>query len=530
MKKIIQPSEVCQYIKSGDTIYITGLTLGGFAQEAAEEIEKSFLETNSPKDLTIYFPSSIGNRKDTGLNHLSHEGLLKRIVGGHLLGCGERMGRLCQENLAEVYNWPQGVLSTMPREIAAQKPGSITKIGLGTMMDPRISGGKMNAKATEDLVELISINGEEWLLYKFPHIDVSLIRGTVADENGNVSLYKEGYILGQLAAAQAAKACGGIVICQVERIVKAGTLNPKDVRIPGIAIDYIYTSKPERHWQTAKTQYNPVFSGEVKIPLQNIPVEKLSARKIIARRAAMELEPGDIVNLGVGTPEAVASVAAEEGALSYITLTTEAGNIGGIPANENDFGCSWNPDSTLEMAEQFDLYDSGILDAGFLGLLQVGKNGNVNASMRSGVGIGIGGFMNIAAGARKVIFMATMTGGIRREDVPRFTIGGGKIHIDKEGNSKKFVNEIEQISCNAKMNIDIGKTVIYITERAVFHMTEDGLELIEIAPGVDLNKDVLEVMEFKPLISKNLREMPSGIFKEHWGELKDILDAKQKET
>lgn len=530
MKKVITSAEVSSYIKDGATIMMTGITLGGFPEEAFIEIEKSFLAKGIPRDLTIYFPSAIGNRDDRGLNHICHKGLLKRAVGGHLLGCGKEMVRMCRENEAEIYNFPQGVMSTIGRYIAAKKPGVITKIGLKTMMDPRYGGGRMNQLAeAEDLVELINIHNEEWLLYKLPKVDITLIRGTIADENGNISIYKEGYQLGQLAAAEAAKACGGIVIVQVENIVKAGTIKPKEVKVPGILVDYVYVSKPEYHWQTALTPYNPVFSGEIRVPLDSIPLEKLSARKVIARRASMELEPGDIVNLGVGIPESISSVAVEEGADSLFTLTTEAGGIGGIPANSHDFGCCWNPEATLEMADQFDLYDGGALDFGCLGFLQVAENGNLNASMRDGGGIGIGGFMNVAGGARKIIFAGVMTGGVTRGDLPTFKIGDGKLTIEREGNVKKFVNEIEQISFNGQVTLGQGKEVLYITERAVFRLTPQGMELIEIAPGVDLDKDILANMEYKPTISPDLKLMPAGIFNENWGGLKRIMDVKAAE-
>ena len=313
--KIIRSNQVSQLIHDGDTIMYTGITLGGFAEEALIELERSFLETGHPRDLTMYWQSATGNRGDRGLAHAAHEGFLKRGVGGHLTGCGPAMTKFSGDNLGEIFNFPQGVMSVMCRHIAAHTPGVITKIGLKSMMDPRIEGGCMNekAKAAEPLVELLEIGGEEWLRYKLPRLDVTLIRGTVADTRGNISCYKEGYKLGQYSAAAAARACGGIVICQVENIVEFGSIKPRDVIVPGILVDYVFVSKPEYHWQTSKTYYNPVFSGEIRIPLDAVPVEKFSARKVIARRAAMELTKGAIVNLGVGIPEAVSSVAAEEG-------------------------------------------------------------------------------------------------------------------------------------------------------------------------------------------------------------------------
>ena len=417
-------------------------------------------------------------------------------------------------------------MATMCRYIAAKKPGVITKIGLGTMMDPRQGGGRMNQRAaqSEDLVELITIHDQEWLLYKLPQIDVTFIRGSVADEKGNISLSKEGYLLGQFAAAQAAKACGGIVICQVEHIVKAGTLNPKDIKVPGVVVDYVYVASPELHWQTAKSKYNPVFSGEIKVPLEGIPVEPLSARKVIARRAAMELTPTAIVNLGVGIPEAVSSVAAEEGVADNFTLSTEAGSIGGITASGHDFGCSWNAEAIVEMADEFDLYDGGSLDLGVLGFLQVAPDGSINASMRNGGGIGVGGFQDVASGAKKIVFTTVFTAGNSKAENPQFGISEGKLKILKEGTQKKFVNEIEQITFNGKLAAQEGvQEILYITERAVFRLTPEGLVLTEIAPGVDLEKDILANMEFRPIISESLTLMPAEIFAENWGKLAEIM-------
>lgn len=523
MKKIIKSSEIHNYVKDGDTLFITGITLGGYADEAVKEIEKSFLETGHPRDLTAYWTSSIGDRNEAGMAHIAHEGLLKRGIGGHLNGCGLNMRHLTGKNKSEIFNFPQGVTSTMSRYIAARKPGVITKIGLGTMMDPRYEGAAMNQKArdTEPQVEVINIHDEEWLLYKIPKVDVTLIRGSVADENGNVSIYREGYKLGQISAAEAAKACGGIVIVQVERIVKAGSIPPKEVAVPGIMVDYVFCAKPENHWQTAKSYYNPSFSGELRVPMDSVETEALSARKVIARRAAMLMRRGDICNLGVGIPEAVSSVAAEEEVLDQITLTTEAGNIGGMPANKHDFGCCWNPEATIDMADNFDFYDGGCLDFGCLGILQIDPTGNVNASKLNGEGIGVGGFMDVAAGSKTIAFTTIFVG---RVDVE---IGNGQLKILNEGNVRKFVNNIEQVSFNGQLALNDNKNVYYVTERAVFKLTHDGLELIEIAPGIDLQKDILDQMDYEPII-KDVKLMPAEIFNEKWGGLSEIMNSEGK--
>jgi propionate CoA-transferase len=381
----------------------------------------------------------------------------------------------------------------------------------------------MNQKArdTEQQVELINIHDEEWLLYKIPKVDVTLIRGSIADENGNISIYREGYKLCQISSAEAAKACGGIVIVQVERIVKAGSIPPKEVAVPGIMVDYVFCAKPENHMQTAQSYYNPSFSGELRVPMHTVETEDLSARKVIARRAAMFLKKGDICNLGVGIPEAVSSVAAEEGVIDRITLTTEAGNIGGMPANKHDFGCCWNPEATIDMADNFDFYDGGCLDFGCLGILQVDPTGNINASKLNGEGIGVGGFMDVAAGSKTIAFTTIFVG---RVDVE---IGNGQLKILKEGNVRKFVNNIEQVSFNGQLALNDNKNVYYVTERAVFKLTHDGLELIEIAPGVDLQKDILDQMDYEPII-KDVKLMPAEIFNETWGGLAEIMDVNNK--
>ncbi|WP_024287260.1 acyl CoA:acetate/3-ketoacid CoA transferase [Cellulomonas sp. KRMCY2] len=529
MISVIAAGDVPGLIPDGATVMLTGITLGGFAEEAMVELEKSFLATGAPRDLTFYFQSGVGNRKDRGLAYVAREGLMKRAVGGHIMGCGPALVELCRDDRAEVYNLPQGVMATMCRYIAARKPGVITKVGLGTMVDPRLGGGKMNSRTRdcEDLVEVVTLLGEEWLLYRLPRLDVALIRGTEADERGNVTLSHEGYQLGQLAAAQAARACGGIVICQVERIVKSGTLHPKAVRVPGILIDHVYVARPEYHWQTAQTPYNPVFSGEARVPLDAMPVEKLSMRKVIARRATMELAPGMVVNLGVGIPEAVSSVAAEEGVGDAFTLTTEAGAVGGLPAGGHDFGCAWNPEATLEMADQFDFYDSGGLDLAVLGCLQVAPNGDVNASMRDGGGIGVGGFINVAQGAKRIVFAMTFTGGLDAGDGAKVRIGDGRLEVGEEGNRKKFVRSIEQITFNAEQALRNGQEVRYVTERAVFRLSARGLVLTELAPGVDLELDVLAQMEFAPIVADRLGVMPPEIFQETWDGLGPIVAAAQ---
>lgn len=403
MPKVIRSDEVGNYIKDGAVIYSPGFGLAGFAEEVAVGIRQSFQETGHPRDLTLYYATANGNFKDRGVAHYALEGLLKRLVGGHFAVPGPAIQKLIMENKVEAYNLPQGIFVTMCRNIASKRPGIITKVGLGTFVDPRIDGGKLNQKAKEsdDLVEIIQLDNEEWLYYKLPKLDVALVRGSVADERGNINDYREGLVVDGLSAAMAAKASGGIVIAQVEHIVQAGTLNPKQVIIPGILVDYLVVAKPEWHYQTKGTYFNPAFTGELKLTVDSIKPMELNERKVVCRRAAMELSPNIVVNLGFGMPDAISNVCAEEKVSEHLYLTTEAGAIGGIPARHLDFGHAVNADCIIETGYQFDFYDGGGLDIGFLGLGEVDRFGNVNVSKLGGRPIGCGGFINITQNAKK---------------------------------------------------------------------------------------------------------------------------------
>lgn len=517
MSKVITAAEAVCKIQNGDTLAWPTAGLIGFAEEIACALEQRFQKTGSPQNLTVAHGSGCGdNKTERGMNHLAYEGLTKRIICGHT-GHAPKMADLIRNDKIESYLLPQGVLVQLWRQIAGNRPGAITKIGMGTFVDPRNGGGKSSARTTEDLVKLIEIDGDEWLLYKSFPINVGIIRGTTADENGNLTMDREALILEALPVAQAARNSGGIVIAQVESLAKAGTLDPKMVRVPGILVDYVVVAKPENHMQTAITQYNPALSGELKVPMSGLPVMPLTERKIIARRAAMELKPDTVINLGIGAPDGVASVAAEEGVLDMLTMTTELGTIGGMPAGGFNFGAAYNPDAIIEHQSQFDFYDGGGLDATFLGAAQIDKVGNVNVSKFGARVVGPGGFINISQTAKEVVFCGTMTAGAEIE------LAEGKVRILKEGHTIKFVDQVDHITFSGAFSQSTGQKVLFVTERAVFTIEEGELTLIEVAPGMDLEKDILAAMAFRPKISDQLKEMPKGIFRETWGELKGLV-------
>ena len=404
------------------------------------------------------------------------------------------------------YNLPQGVISQMYREVAAGRPGVVTHVGIGTFCDPRFGGGKLNARCSEDLVSVVELGGREWLLYYAIPINVAFIRGTTADERGNITLEHEPATLGVLTAAMAAHNSGGIVIAQVERMACHGTLGARRVVVPGHLVDYLVV-EPTQPQTAAGGPYNPSLSGELRGPLGTIPPMALDERKVVARRAYREILPGSIVNLGVGMADGVGSVAAEQGGLDQIVLTVEQGLAGGVPARGVIFGAVWNPDSVIDSPSQFDFYDGGGLDIACLGFAEIDSLGNVNSSRVGDAIFGAGGFIDISQGAHKLVFVGTLTaGGLRT------AVAGGELHVEREGRVRKFVPEVAQLTFSAEQARLRGQRVMYVTERAVFEHGPSGVELIEIAPGVDLERDVLGQMDFRPSIREPLPLMDGSLF------------------
>ncbi len=506
--KVVSAATAAAAIADGSTIATGGFVGTGFPEEIAIALEKHFLAHQRPRNLTMVYAAGQGDGKERGLNHFGHDGMVRRVIGGHW-GLVPKLQQLAIDNRIEAYNLPQGVISHLYRDIAAKKPRTITSVGLGTFVDPRLGGGRINSATTENIVELINFDGVEYLAYRTFPIHVAILRGTTADESGNVTMEKEALTLDSLAMAMAAKNSGGMVIVQVERIADRGTLHARQVKIPGILVDYVVVSEPANHWQTFGDCYHPARSCEIRIPLQSLPIMAMSARKIIARRAAFELRAGSIVNLGIGMPEGVANVANEEGVLDQLTLTTEPGVIGGLPEGGLNFGSAINTEVLIDQNAQFDFYDGGGLDLAFLGLAQADRQGNLNVSKFGPRLAGAGGFINISQNARKVVFVGTFTAG-RLEVVT----AEGKLQIISDGDSVKFVDQVEHVTFSGLYAMRKGQQVLYITERCLFQLTPAGMELIEIAPGVDLQRDILAKMAFTPLIREPLLEMDGRIFRQ----------------
>lgn len=508
--KFISAKEAVKLIKDDSMILAEGFVSICTADEVLYELEKSYLETGKPKNLGIMFAAGFGNAKaGTGLNRFAHKGMVKRVIGGHW-GLAPELASLANSNELEGYNFPQGVISQMFRDMAANKPGTISHVGLGTFVDPDLDGGKLNSITKEDLVEKLHLNGRDVLFYKGQKGDVALLKGTTADCEGNISLEEEPLTLEVLSIATAVKNNGGIVIVQVKNKLEDGYLQPKDVKIPGVMVDYVVVAeKPEFRMQTLTEEFNETFVTRRKVEPPVMPPVALDERKIIARRCAMLLtRDKKILNYGIGMPEMIANVLNEEGQEEYFVPTVEPGAIGGTPAGGANFGASVYPRVIIDQAYQFDFYDGGGIDAAFLGLAQCDRDGNINVSKFGPKIAGCGGFINITQNAKEVIFCGTFTAGGLKLDVNE-----GKLIIKNEGKIKKFINNVEQITFSGNLAKENQKKVTYVTERAVFELRKEGVTLVEIAPGVDLEKDILAQMDFVPVIAEDLKLMDSRIFK-----------------
>ena len=504
--KLSSAADAVDLIKDGDTLVCGGFVGAAHPEALTAALERRFLKTAAPENLTLVYAAGQDDGKSRGLNHLAHEALIKRVIGGHW-ALAPGMGKLAIENKIEAYNFPQGVVCQLMRDIAAGRPGCITHVGLGTFIDPQNDGGKLNERTTEDLIERVELSGKPWLFYRAFPINVGFIRATTADPAGNLSMEDEAIIGEVLAIAQAVRNSGGIVIAQVKRLSDQATA-PQSVAVAGVLVDRIVVAESGEHDQTFAETMNASYCSA---PDETEPVihEKLPSnqRRIIAARACDELQIGDLANLGIGMPEGVARIAAERGILDEVTLTVESGPIGGMPAGGLSFGAAVHPQAVIDQPSQFDFYDGGGLEYAALGAAQVDAFGNVNVSKFGTRLAGVGGFVTISQNAKRLIFCGTMTsGGLVTQ------ITNGKLIIETEGRVKKFVEQVDQVSFSGPLAIESKRPILFVTERAVFRLTPQGLELIEIAPGIRLQEDILDVMDFTPIINPKLAEMPADCF------------------
>ena len=503
--KVCSAAEAVSRIPSGATVLVDGS--GGGVNEPGHvlaALKTHFDQHASPSALTVVHPSGMGDGNGGGIDHLADARMVRKVIGGHWSWC-RKMQDLAVTDQIEAWCLPQGVMSHLLRVVAGNGPGLISRVGLGTFVDPRIDGGRINKRATGEHVRLMTVEDEEFLFFRAFPIDVAIIRGSVADEDGNMTMDDEGLNAETLSAAQAAKNSGGIVIAQVKRLAERGSLDPRRVKVPGVLIDAVVVHEEQR--LSFATDVDPSLTGSLRIPGGHLPQLPMNARKVIARRAAQELREGDVVNLGFGMPDGVASILAEQGRGDMVTFTLEQGHIGGIPATGSDFGMVRNQQAMLDAGYQFDWYDGGGLDIAILSFAEVDQLGNVNVSKFGGRVAGIGGFVNISQGARRVVFVGTFKAG---KQVQHFSSEG--VRLETEGHARKFVSELEQISFSAVYAARRNQPVSYVTERCVFELGDEGLILTEIAPGIDLERDVLAQMDFRPIVSPDLRTMDPAIF------------------
>ena len=521
--KIIDAKEVGKIIKDKDMVAISGSGGSGSPEALLHSVMDSFLETGHPRDIGVTCGISPGNltNDDVGMNMLAKPGLVGKAICAHL-GMGRVFGNAIGGNQFPAFAVPLGVINHLYRAIAGHEVGIVTHIGLGTFADPRVEGCCANEKAKklDPMVEVVNIGGKENLFYHSFPIQVALLKATYADEDGNISLEEEGLIGEQYNMAIAAHNSGGIVIVEVKEIKPKNSFKARNVIIHSSYVDYVVVSPPD----TSLGEYNipvyrPEITGDKRIELEDIKIRPLDERKVCGRRSALELKKGYVINLGVGMPDSVANVCAEEGISNDIFLSVESGPTGGVPIGGVVFGASINPDSVISTAEQFDAYNGGCLDMGIVGLAEVDKYGNVNVSKFGTRVTGPGGFINITQSTHKMIFMGTFTAGDLEEEVKN-----GQLNIIKEGEKNKFVDHVQQITFSAEQAIKNHQEILYVTERCVFELTEQGVVLTEIAPGVDLEKDILAHMDFKPIISPSLRYMDPRIFIDYKMGMKENFD------
>lgn len=509
----VSPQEAASMIESNSTVATIGMTLVSASESILKAIEQRYLEEKAPNGLTLVHSCGQSDR-DRGIQHFAHEGMLKRIIGGHW-GLQPKMMELISENKVLAYCIPQGQFAQLYRSMAGGEPGKITKVGLGTFVDPRLEGGKMNelTKSAPDISQIVTINEEEYMCYNPIPLDYVMIRGTYVDEAGNLTTDEEAMQLEVFSAVMACKKFGGRVIAQAKYRVKNGELHCKRVTVPGVFIDAVVVCpEPEvDHRQTHSFAFNPAYCGDIKVPVNQSDSLPLSVRKLIGRRALMELTRNDVLNVGTGIPnDVVGPIIAEEGIDEDVTVTVESGIYGGIPMGGVDFGIAKNNFALVRHDDQFDYYNGAGVDITFMGAGELDAAGNVNATRLGPLPTGAGGFVDITTNAKHVVFCSTFTGkGLK------CSFDGQQLHIDQEGGLIKMVDHVTQVSYNGTIARRKKQKVHFVTERAVFELREEGVVLTEIAPGIDLQTQILDLMEFAPIISRDLKQMDQRLFCEN---------------
>jgi propionate CoA-transferase len=502
---VLSARQAVELLKDGQTFVVGGSGAGhALPQKFIDELEACFKETGHPRDLTSVRVVGTGDFADRGFSQLALPGMHRRTIGTNI-GNEPRLGAMVEANELEAYSFPQGVMSQLMREIAAGRPGLVTEVGLGTFVDPRQTGGKQNSRTTEDLVELVTLRGQEWLLFHAFPIDVAVIRGTTADEDGNISMEGEAIQGEMLDMAMAARNSGGIVICQVRQLARRGSLAQRDVKVPGALVDYVYVDADQ--WQTYITRDSPYYSGQLRKPVTGEPALPLDVRKIIARRSLLEFRAGAICNLGFGISQLIGRVAWEEGISDQLVLTVEQGIFGGVPVAGNEGGAGFNFQAMIDQPQMFGFYDGGGLDIASLSFAEIDAAGNVNVHAFEGRIRGPGGFPNISARTKKINFVGTLTAqGLQLDITP------AGVRVVAEGALSKFVPQVREVTFNAGLARERGQQVRYITDRAVFELVDDGLLLIEVAPGIDIERDVMARMGFRPRIADDCRTTDARVY------------------
>lgn len=504
---IMSAAEAAATVPDGATLAMTG-SGGGIleADDVLAAIEQRFLATGHPRDLTVIHGLGIGDGQKTGLNRLAHEGLVRRVVGGHW-SWSPGMQALAASGAIEAYSLPTGIIAALLRESGARRPGVFSQVGLGTFVDPRRQGGRLNDVSHDDLVTLTEIDGVEYLHYRPVHVDIGLVRGSSMDELGNVSCAEEAASLDSQAVAAAARGCGGRIIAQVKRRVAVGGQDPRTVSVPGPLVDIGVLSPGQ--WQTYAGEFDAAFSQAAPAgrprpaPRPTVP----GPRDVVARRAALEVPSGCVLNVGFGMSAGVVDILAGEHRLDDVHLVIEQGAVGGVPETGELFGLSRYPAALVSSLAQFDFFATGMLDIAVLGMAEADRYGNVNVSKVGPSVVGPGGFIDIAHAASTVVFCGTFTArGLRADVTP------GALRIAAEGRVRKFVHEVSQVTFDAATARRRGQRALYVTERAVFELRDEGPVLIEIAPGIDLNRDVLDQMDFQPVLDPSPRRMPPEVF------------------